>query len=157
MTPNLLHIRIHSFTGATLACRIMGTTPFVLHGPENCGETHGAKWFAALLAKLRNDWPACQISGAIDCRTHTGQALSALESGIEHVIIGDINPAARASLQDIAGQKGCHIWVQTVFAPSDPCANDALVLCAMPFHDIDDHFLPGPELEKRLRTTLAQL
>tara|TARA_R110001583_G_scaffold71050_1_gene200459 strand:+ start:10399 stop:10872 length:474 start_codon:yes stop_codon:yes gene_type:complete len=157
MTASLFHIRIHNFTGATVACRIMGKTPFILHGPENCGETHGAKWFAALLKNVRRDWPHTPLTGAIDCAHHTGQALSALESGIEHVFVGDVSPPALASLRDIAHQIGCQVWTNMVFDAPARNSTETLVINALAFYDMDDHFLPEHELEKRLRARFEQL
>jgi len=157
MSPLTFHIRIHSFTGAALACRVMGTKPFILHSPINCGETHGAKWFAGLLAELNNAWPNCRFEGAIDCTHHTGQALSALESNIAHVIVGDISADAMTSLRAIARQKGSHIWAATIFVQPRADATTTRVQNAMMLNDMDDHFLPEHELEKRLRAALAQL
>ncbi|RCK50371.1 hypothetical protein TH25_12350 [Thalassospira profundimaris] len=154
MTPHPPHIRSHSFKGAAIACKVMGEHAFFLHGPVNAGQVMGAQWFADMLTELRADYPDARILGVLDCRNHTGQALMALECGIDHVLVGTVPIAAFSALQSIASQNGCHIWRD--IGPSPDTESSAEMLPAASLFDMKDHYLPASECKKRLLAHLAQ-
>ncbi|OKH89486.1 hypothetical protein [Thalassospira sp. TSL5-1] len=154
MQQNPPHIRIHSFKGAAIACEALAENTFFLHGPVNAGQIMGAQWFADMLTELRTDYPGARIFGVLDCRNHTGQALMALECGIAHVLVGAIPSASFNALQSIASQNGCHIWCN--IAPSSDTESSADMLPAASLFDMNDHYLPAAECEKRLLAHLEQ-
>lgn len=134
--------RIHNFATGKVICHVMQDRPFILLGPPDCATGLGAGWLGELVLALRTEFPQSRFAVMIDCADHAGAALTAIDRGLEHILIRDISSQAHDRLVDLAGQKNITIWNAL---PDDP-----------PIHDIGNPFLPPDEMERRLRQILTE-
>ena len=65
----------------------------------------GAAWFAALIAIVREEFPAAEIEASLDCATDAGMALAALRTGLPLVRFTG-PPAVKRKIAAIARARG---------------------------------------------------
>lgn len=144
MTPDPIPIiRIHGIKGARSACRILDQTHFILLSPEHAALSHGAQWFADLVQIVRAEFDRADVKAVLDCRGRLSGALAAIEVGLNGVIIDLLPDNQIENLRDLAQHAQCDIMT----AP--PKAAD--------IYEMEDHRLPDPELDRRLKIHLGQM
>ena len=101
---NIAHARAAAEAAVAAGMRVR------LRSAPGAARYAGAAWFAALIAIVREEFPAANIEASLDCATDAGMALAALRSGIPLVRftgppavkrkISAIARACRAALDD---------------------------------------------------------
>lgn len=134
-------IRIHGIKGARSACRVLADRPFVLLSPEHAAQINGAQWFADLVGLTRDEFPTASFRAILDCRGRMSGALTALEIGLDGVIIDPTGDRQTENLRDMGRQRGCQVF--TAPPPSDA------------IYEMEDHRLPDHELDRRLGASLG--
>lgn len=134
-------IRIHGITGARSACRVMGARPFVLLSPEKAALSHGAQWFADLIKLISEEFPDSTFTTILDCRGRVSGALTAIEIGLDGVIVDPLPDDPVDRLQDMGRQARC--TVMTELPPQNA------------IYEMRDDLLPDGELDRRLQEYLG--
>ena len=68
----------------------------------------GPRWFYEIIRMVRSEFPNLQILGILDCGDQPGDALAAIETGIEALALTG-KPSTIRSIREIADQAGVNL------------------------------------------------
>ena len=103
-------VTIHSLADALAALEAGAAVgrPVILLSAAGAAAYAGAGWFAAVIGRARQQWPAVDAIAMLDCGDRAELAQGALRAGLTDIVFtGPRGVAAR--LADIAGQSGARL------------------------------------------------
>ena len=101
---------IHGIYHARASCRAsLGNGQLVsIWSAFGASSYMGPRWFFEIIKLVRSEFPTLKILGILDCGDQPGDALAAIETGIEALAL-TAKPAALRSIREIADQANVNL------------------------------------------------